>query len=70
MIITKKFLIVIVLVALVLTPASTMRVRLTIGEQNQRLLTERELQAFSNVKLMLDGSGEYIYPEANNIFQM
>lgn len=39
-------------------------------ENNQKLLTEKELQAFSDVRLIVDGSDEYIYPEANNVFTM
>ena len=59
------------LLCLLLVASSSMKVKIIPNmEQNQRLLTEKELQAFSNVKLMIDGTGEYIYPEANNVFTM
>ena len=59
------------LLCLLLAATHSMKVKVIPNmEQNQRLLTEKELQAFSNVKLMIDGSGEYIYPEVNNVFTM
>ena len=61
----------ILLTLIVLVSTQSMRIKIIPNmEQNQRLLTEKEMQAFSNVKLIIDGNAEYIYPEANNVFTM
>ena len=52
------------------TSVDSIKIRVSPPEGNQRLLTEKESQALSNVKIMIDGNGQYIYPEQNNIIAM